>query len=264
MADITLSITDDLATVTLNRPDKKNAVTFDMLRRLSQIWDDLKKRPGLRAVILTGAGGDFCAGIDLNALQSMLGKLDDIKTDLLTPLPGSDANFVQHPCTAMAALPVPVIAVVDGICIGAGLQIALGADFRIASPSARFAIMESKWGIIPDMGITQFLPRLMPADQAMRLIMTAEIIDAPTAAQLGLVTQVTDTPMQVADALVEQLRWRSPDAVTHAKQMTHAMYPSDPTLLSQEAERQITLLGTDNQTQAVMAGMTKQKPVFKN
>ena len=262
MTDIlTLHIADRVAEVTLNRPDKKNALDFDLLDALVETAETLRDDRDLRAVILRGAGGVFSSGIDLGLLQSVLGRLDEIRAQMLAPPDGAAGNLFQHPVTAWAALPQPVIAVIDGVCFGAGLQLALGADFRIAAPGARLSIMEAKWGLIPDMGITRSLPRLLRADHAKELMMTGRILDAQEALSLGLVTRTATDPHAAARAMAADLAARSPDAVAAAKRLVEAAWDT-PDALALEAELQAALMGSPNQMEVVMAGLQKRKPEF--
>ncbi len=256
-----LDITRDggLATVTLTRPDKKNALDEALLAAIPAAMAELGADRSVRAVILRGAGGDFSAGIDLGFLQSMLPKLDDIRGIMRGPVP----NFFQAPALSLAAIPQPVIAVIEGVCIGAGLQLALGADIRIAAPGARLSIMEAKWGLVPDMGITQFLPKLMRADQAKELMMTARMLDAPAAQAVGLVTHLADDPMAHALDLARDITTRSPDAVAAAKRLVDDGWGLDrDAALALEGALQADLIGSPNQMEAVMAGMAKRDPKF--
>lgn len=262
MTDIlTLSIENHIATVTLNRPDKKNALNFDLLDALTDTAGKIGKMREVRAVVLTGAGGVFSSGIDLNLLQSVLGRLDEIKQQMLTPPAGEAANLFQKPITVWSEIPQPVIAAIDGVCFGAGMQLALGADFRIAAPTAKLSVMEAKWGLIPDMGITRSLPRLMPADRAKELFMTGRILDAAEALSLGLVTRVADDPLTAAHAFASDLAARSPDAVQASKKLVEAAWTT-PDALALEAQLQADLMGSPNQMEAVMAGMQKRAPKF--
>lgn len=259
---IKLSVEHHVAEVVLNRPEKKNALSFEMLDALVEAATSLHKTPGLRAVILRGAGGTFSAGIDLSLFQDIATRMAEIKQQMRTPPEGQSANLFQHPITIWQDLPIPVIAVLEGVCFGAGLQLALGADFRIAAPQTRLSIMETKWGLIPDMGISQSLPRLMRIDQAKELIMTARILDAPEAHSLGLVTRVVDTPLEAAQDLATTLAARSPDAIRAGKSLAEAVWAKDPTMLALEAELQAQIMGAPNQIEAVMAGMQKRAPEF--
>ncbi len=264
MADcLTLNIENHVAEVTLNRPDKKNALNFDLLDALVETATSLKGDHEVRAVILTGAGGTFSAGIDLNLLQSILPRMAEIKEQLLNPPEGETANMFQKPITIWSELRVPVIAAIEGVCFGAGMQLALGADLRIVSPTAQLAIMEAKWGLIPDMGITQFLPHLMRADQAKELIMTGRILDASEAADLGLVTRLSDTPLVAARELAAELAARSPDAVQASKSLVNGAWTDAAAGLKLEAELQAQIMGAPNQLETVMAVMQRRVAVYR-
>lgn len=252
-----------IATVRLNRPEKKNALTLELLDALVEAARGLQDRPGLRAVILCGAGGDFSAGLDTGALMAMAGDLPAIKEQMLNPSDGP-ANRFQLPATVWQALDVPVIAVLDGVCFGGAAQIALGADFRVASPAARVSIMEGKWGLIPDMGLSQSLPRLLSADRAKELIMTARILSGQEAYDLGLVTRLADDPHAAAQAFAAELSSRSPDAIRAAKGLVDRLWGRDPAPdLALEARLQADLIGAPNQVEAVMANMQKRLPKFR-
>lgn len=259
---VTLTIENHVARVALNRPQKKNALSLDMLSALTETAEALKSRDGIRAVVIHGAGGVFSAGIDLTDLMGLAPRLGEIKQQMRNPPAGEAANLFQKPITIWAELPVPVIAAIDGVCFGAGMQLALGADFRIAAPDAKLSIMEAKWGLIPDMGITQSLPRLMRADQAKDLVMTGRVLDAPEAVSLGLVTRLADDPLQAALALAGDLAAKSPDAIRAGKRLVDAAWATDPATLALEAELQAQIMGEANQMEAVMAQMQKRAPRF--
>ena len=259
MTDLLLDIQDGVATVTLNRPEKKNALSEAVFEGLPKVAQEIGETDGIRAVILTGAGGAFSAGIDLGFLQSLLPKLDEIKKEMAGPTP----NLFQRPCTCWADLNVPVIAAIEGICIGGGMQLALGADIRIAHPDTKFSIMEAKWGLIPDMGITQFLPKLMRADQAKELMMTARMITAEEAFSAGLITRIADDPMAAAQELAAEIATRSPEAVAGAKTLVDSTWATAPGEgLAVEGALQANLIGTPNQMESVMSGMMKRDPKF--
>ena len=259
MTDLLLDIQDGVAKVTLNRHEKKNALSQALFEDLPKIAETIAATDGIRAVILTGAGGAFSAGIDLDFLQSLLPKLDEIKKEMAGPTP----NFFQRPCTCWGELNIPVIAAIEGICIGGGMQLALGADIRIAHPDTKFSIMEAKWGMIPDMGITQFLPKLMRSDQAKELIMTARMISADEALSAGLITRIADDPMAAARELATEIATCSPEAVASAKTLVDtvwAMSPGDG--LAVEGGLQAELIGSPNQMESVMSGIMKRTPKF--
>lgn len=259
---LTLSIENHVAEVTLNRPDKKNALNFELLEALVEAGEKLKENKDVRAVVLAGAGEVFSAGIDLMLFQEFAVRMDEIKSQMRNPPEGQTANMFQKPITVWAELPVPVVAAINGVCFGAGMQLALGADFRIAAPQARLSIMEAKWGLIPDMGLTQSLPRLMRADQAKELVMTGRVLDAPEAAELGLVTRLADDPLQAAREMAADLAARSPDAIRAGKALVDAAWAADPEMLALEAELQAQIMGAPHQMETVMAQMQKRAPKY--
>ena len=251
-----------IAEVCLDRPEKKNAWTLAMFDGLAAAAEDLAGRRGLRAVILRGAGGCFSAGLDLDVLQGFAADLDGLKAEMLTP--GTGGNRFQRPVTLWAKLPVPVIAAMEGVAFGAGMQLALGADLRLAAPDARLSIMEARWGLIPDMGISQSLPRLIRADLAKELIMTGRILTADEALALGLVTRLADDPVAAARALAADLATRSPDALAAAKALVEegwTLPPGDG--LALEARLQAAVIGGRNQIETVMATLQKRAPKFR-
>lgn len=259
---VTIEIDGGIAEVTLNRPDKLNAFDAAMFAAVSAAGERLRDEPGLRAIILSGAGRGFCAGIDTALLMEFAGNIEGLRAEIQTPPPGQAANRFQHPCTIWADLPVPVIAALHGVAYGAGLQLALGADLRIAAPSTQLSIMETRWGLIPDMGLTKRLPALMRADQALDLILTARVIDAPEAAALGLVTRLADEPLHAAREAARAIAARSPDAVRGAKALVRAAWPGGDAHLALEARLQAAIIGAPNQIEAVMAGMQKRAARF--
>ncbi len=253
-----------VAEVWLDRPAKRNAVTLDMLDQLVDAGRALAASPGLRAVVLAGEGGDFCAGLDTAVFMDMASQIEAVKAEMLSPPAGEIANRFQLPTTIWQALPVPVIAAVDGVCFGAGAQIALGADFRVMHPECRFSIMESKWGLVPDMGISQSLPRLLPADRAKELIMTARVLRGAEAYRMGLATRLSDDPVDEARQFAAALAARSPEAMRSAKRLVDGLYSGDAVAaLTLEAELQAALMGTPNQIEAVMANIQKRAPTYR-
>ncbi len=263
MAVLEVTVEDGVAEVVLNRPERKNALSMELFEALAETGERLKGEAGLRVVILSGAGGDFCSGLDLQVMQSQFGKLDEMRHRLLNPPEGEAANWFQKPCYVWQELPVPVIAAIEGVCLGGGMQIALAADVRLCHPAARLAIMEAKWGLIPDMGITQNLPKLMPADKAKELMMTARMISGEEAAGLGLVTRLANDPLAAARELAEEIKGRSPDAVNGIKRLVDQAWTMAPGEgLRLEAELQASIIGAPNQIEAVMANMQKRAPNF--
>lgn len=257
-----IRIENHVAEVVLNRPEKKNAIDLELMDRLSQAGEELGRDTDVRAVVLSGAGDAFSAGLDLSMMQSMVGQLEELRQEVLTPLEGGRSNRFQKPVTVWRDLQVPVVAAIHGVCFGAGMQLALGADFRIASPQARLSIMEAKWGLIPDMGLSQSLPRLVRADVAKELVMTGREVSGTEAVDIGLVTRLDDEPLTAARAMAADLAARSPDAIRGGKALVDAAWSVDPDMLTLEAELQVGIMGAPNQIETVMAQMQKRIPNF--
>lgn len=257
-----LKIENLIATVTLSRPEKKNAMSFEMMDELIAVGERLMVAEGVRVIILTGAGNCFCAGVDLTSLMSLMPRMDEMRKKILTPLKGHASNEFQRPVTIWAEQAVPVIAVIEGVAFGAGAQLALGADFRFASLDAKFSIMEAKWGLIPDMGISQSLPKLIRADQAMDLIMTGRVLDMKEAGEIGLVTRVVHDPMEEALQFAEQIIMKSPDAINGTKKLVHGAWGCGKLGLKLEVELQAKIIGGASQMEMVLAQMEKRVPKF--
>lgn len=261
---VTLTRTGAVAEVTLNRPEKMNAVDGSIFEGLFAAGEEIRADRSIRAVVLTGAGGNFSAGVDLQFMQGSL-SIDGFKSNALDLPQGQIANYYQRPSIIWQDVEVPVICALEGVAFGAGCQIALGADIRIAAPAARMCVMEMKWGLIPDMGLLATLPRLVRMDQAMDLVLSARIVAAAEAAELGLVTRLSETPLADAREMAEQIANRSPDAVRASKQLLNRGWdmPKDAALRL-EADLQASILGQPNQIEAVMANLQKRPPQFKD
>lgn len=200
----------------LNRPDKLNGVHLEMLDGLIAAARDLGSDTSIRAIIISGQGRSFSAGIDF--ATAFADKKRVARYFFAGP---RRANRFQRVNAIWRDLPVPVIAAVHGHCFGAGLQLALGADFRLTAPDAQWSIMEAKWGLVPDMAGTVPLAELLPADVAMRLTMTGEIISGTDATQLGLASSFHDDPHAAAIELVDELSARSPDSIAASKRLIY-------------------------------------------
>ena len=252
---VTIAVDDHVAVVTLSRPDKHNALDGPMFEGIVEAAAEVAARPDVRAVVLHGAGPSFCSGLDVSAMGS--------PDNLVTREEGQRSNLAQRACTDWIDLPAPVIAAVHGNCFGGGLQVALGADIRFAAPDARLSVMESKWGLVPDMGITSTLPRLVRIDIAKELTFTARVISGSEAAALGLVTRATEDPLAAALELAREIAARSPDAVRAAKRLYNSSWHGPvEDALRLETELQVGLIGSPNQIEAVRAGMAKEPANF--
>lgn len=256
---VRLEVADHVAVVTLARAEKHNALDVAMFEAIIDAADRVTNEPGTRAVVLHGAGPSFCSGLDFASVMSDGQGLDGLLARLKDRVP----NWFQRAAYDWIEVPVPVIAAIHGTCFGGGLQIALGADMRIAAPDARLSVMEVKWGLIPDMSITRTLPRLVGIDVAKELTYTGRVISGTEADRLGVVTRVDADPLAAAFALAREIAAKSPDAVRGAKRLyDQAWIGSAEETLSLEAATQLGLIGSQNQLAAVTAGMTKQTAEF--
>ena len=260
---ILLQVEEGIAQLRLNRPDKLNALDRPMIDALLTVGDRLRKEPGLRAVVLAGVGRAFCAGLDL-AEMTALAQSDPAALQELMARGEGDTNAFQQVSLQWRDLPVPVIAAVHGVCYGGGLQIASGADIRIVAPDARIAILETNWGIVPDMGGYVLWPCLMRDDVLRELIYTAREISGEEAASVGLCTHVATDPLEEANLLAIEIAGRSPDAIAAAKRLANlaAQGSSRAEMLVAESAEQAKLIGSANQREAVSARMSGRLPSF--
>ncbi|ANF83164.1 enoyl-CoA hydratase [Acinetobacter sp. NCu2D-2] len=218
MSVVRLEKNNGIATVSLNRPEKRNAMSFALLRELVETAKKIKKDKSIRCVILTGEAEVFSAGIDLSDLNNPKNRAY-AAWELLKP----GQSLFQKAFLIWQELPVPVIAAIEGYCFGAGMQLALAADIRVAHQNTQMSIMESRWGLVPDMGLTRSLKGLIGLDLAKELTLTARIFDAAYAHQIGLVTHLDEKPLAKAQALAEEMLQRSPDALMASKFVLDAM-----------------------------------------
>jgi enoyl-CoA hydratase/carnithine racemase len=256
---VRIEIADHVAVVTLTRGDKHNALDIAMFDGIIEAADRVASEPGVRAVVLHGEGPSFCSGLDVVGVMSSSPDGTAITSRLDDPAP----NYFQRTAYDWIRVPVPVIAAIHGNCFGGGLQIALAADIRIATPDARLSVMEIKWGLIPDMSITRTLPRLVGLDVAKELTYTGRVFSGEEARLIGVVTHVSVDPLTQARALAAEIATKSPDAVRGVKRLLDDSWTAPPLeTLSLEAAIQKTLIGSPNQLAAVTAGFTKEPAEF--
>lgn len=257
--DVTYEVRNKVAHVRLNRPDKHNGLTLDMIDHLGALARRASRNRTLRAVVISGEGSSFSSGLDFASTSTQRGRI----MRSLVPKRRSAANTFQSAGWAWRSVPVPVIAVISGHCYGGGLQIALGADFRFAAPDADFSIMEARWGLIPDMSLSASIAQLTTIDVAKRLTMTGEIFSAAQALQWGLVSGVSDDPFTDAHELIDAVRERSPDAVAASKALFEQTWHNGSRLsFPVEQALQVRLLTGRNHAVARRAGLAKQAPEF--
>jgi enoyl-CoA hydratase/carnithine racemase len=251
-----------IADVRLVRADKHNALDYPMFEALDEVSAELADDPSVRAVVISGEGPSFCSGLDFPSFMAT-GK--DLSEVLFGRNDGDPANFAQRVTYNWLRMPAPVIAALHGNCLGGGCQLALAADIRLAALDTRMSVLEIRYGLVPDMGITQSLPALVPMDVAKEIIWTGRFVEAEEAAQLGLVTRVAEDPREAALQLAEEIAAKSPDAIRFDKRLLNSAYRStDETSLALEEELQRRLLGSPNQVAAVQAAFTKEPAEFSD
>lgn len=251
---------DGIAHVRLTRGDKMNALDPDMFDRIVEAGHALHNRKGLRVVVLSGEGRAFCAGLDL----SNFARTPDPDEPDLTVRTHGNANRPQQVAMLWRKLPVPVIAAIHGVCFGGGLQIASGADIRVVAPDTRMAIMELKWGLVPDMGGYALWRGLIRDDVLRELIYTNREFSGTEAQALGLATYVEDNPLERAMAIAKVIANKNPHAIRAAKRLAAKMPEADTdTLLMEESLEQHGIIRSKNQIEAVMAEMERRKPQFQ-
>jgi enoyl-CoA hydratase/carnithine racemase len=260
---VTVTIAEGVADVRLNRPDKRNALDPAMFVGLVGTGERLKSEPGLRAVVLSGAGPDFCAGLDFGSFRAMRdGERLSAQVDL-PPGHGPARAAGQRAAYVWTEVPVPVIAAVTGNALGGGLQIALGADIRIVAPDARMSVLEIRWGLVPDMIGTQLLPELVGRDVAKELTFTGRMVTGTEAVALGLATRVDPDPLQAALELARSIAGRSPHAIRAAKRLLDLAGRVDlDTGFAAEQKEIGALIGSPNQAEAVAAEFERRPPRF--
>jgi enoyl-CoA hydratase/carnithine racemase len=257
-----------VAEVTLVRADKMNALDIAMFTALQDAIRQLETTPNLRAVVLSGEGKAFCAGLDMGRFAGMAQASEGSTAaeDRLLPRTHGMSNGPQFVGMGWRSLPVPVIAAVHGVAFGGGLQVALGADMRLLAPGTKMSVMELKWGLVPDMAGMALLRGLVRDDHARELIYTARVVEAEEAVALGLATRICADPLAAARELAHAIAQRSPSAIRAAKRlMNQANRSVDDTaaaLLMAESQEQSKLIGTAEQAEAVKANLEKRPPVF--
>ena len=257
-----VSVKDHVAEVMLNRPEKHNAVDMQTFDELGAIGDRLASEPKIRAVVLGGTGENFCAGIDTSVFTDPDSKID---AAAMAPMNGSPANRFQRAAIAWRELPVPVICAIHGVAFGAGAQVALGADLRYARPDAKLSIMEVRWGLIPDLGISVTARHLVRWDRLRDLAYSGRVVDGREAQEIGLVTELHDDPLAAARATAARIAQQSPDAIRAMKKMFNECEELDTgRSLALEARLQADILGRPNQAEAVRANSAGRAPNFED
>ncbi|UIF86071.1 crotonase/enoyl-CoA hydratase family protein [Cupriavidus sp. UYPR2.512] len=266
---ILVTIEDGVADVRLNRPDKMNALDQAMFDALIGTGEQLARMPDLRAVVLSGEGRAFCAGLDMDRMAGMLSDggeshNDSIGAGRLGKRTNGISNRPQYACMVWRELPVPVFAAVHGVAFGGGLQVALGADVRYVAPDTRLSVMEMKWGLVPDMAGMVLTRGLVRPDVLRELIYSARVLSGTEACALGLGTYLADDPRAAALEAARQAARKNPDAIRAAKRLMAVVERGDnAAILQAESDEQDRLVGSPNQREAVLANMQKRAPRFE-
>jgi enoyl-CoA hydratase/carnithine racemase len=256
---VVVEVQGHVAHVQLNRPDKKNGLDAEMFDGLVAAGKKLAREPSIRVAVISGRGGCFSAGLDF---QSFMAGGDALRERLMDVRVGP-ANLAQRVAWIWQTLNIPVIAAIEGVAFGGGLQIAAGADLRYAAPDARFSVMEIRWGLIPDMAITKTLARLVRPDHLLELTLTGRVVDAAEAARIGLVTRICTDPIAEAMKTAENIANKNPNAVQRAKTLLNQASELDvAAAFALETKLQHQILGSDNQMEAVMAQFQGREPSF--
>ena len=260
---ITFEVNDGVADVRLVRCDKMNALDSKMFSAITETGEQLRNLPEVRAVVLSGEGRAFCAGLDMGNFSDMVatGNSDEDsanqpenRNEPLATRSHGITNYLQHAVWMWRNLPMPVIAAVHGVAFGGGFQLALGADIRYAAPDTRFSIMEIKWGLVPDMAGTQLMRHLAREDIVRELSYTGRIFSAQEALEYGFVTRISDDPLALAMDTAREIAAKNPQAIRGNKRLFNAAnYLSAEAGLLMESEIQDNVMGAPNQKEAVKA-----------
>ena len=257
---IDYSVENHIARVHLIRADKMNALDSEMMDALIEAGERIKADETVRVAVISGEGRAFCAGLDMGNFAKMadngaadITDGDSQKQSLATRTHGL-ANRPQKVAFTWREVPVPVIAAAQGFALGGGFQVFMGADMRYAAPGTKFSIMESRWGLVPDMGTTHVMTRLAREDIVKELAMTARIFEAEEAYEYGFLTRICDDPIAAALETATAIAARNPDAIRATKQLFNEpadRFVADTLML--ESELQDDIIGTPNQIEAVQA-----------
>jgi enoyl-CoA hydratase/carnithine racemase len=260
---IRVELEDGVADVRLVRSDKMNALDDAMFSALVETGERLKAQKGVRAVVISGEGRAFCAGLDMgNFGQMASGESRGPRTLETARTPGG-ANRAQQAVMVWREIPVPVIAAVHGVAFGGGFQLALGADLRFVASDTRMSVMEIKWGLVPDMAGIVLLRGLLRDDVARELTFSGRIFNGQDAVSLGLATRVCEDPRAEALAFAREVAAKNPDAIRAGKRLLDLAAEADQhAILLAETTEQVKLIGSPNQVEAVKANLEKRAPQF--
>jgi enoyl-CoA hydratase/carnithine racemase len=249
---------DGVATITLNRPERKNPLTFDSYAELRDTFRQLAHTPQVKVVVLTGAGGNFCSGGDVHEIIGPLTKMDEAGLLEFTAMTG---DLVK----AMRACPQPIIAAVEGVCAGAGAILAMASDLRLAAPDAKAAFLFTRVGLSgADMGACAILPRIIGHGRAAELLFTGRSMSAEEGERWGFWNRLSDDPLADAQALA--LKLAAGPTLAHAmtkRQLDAEWHVSVDEAIAMEAEAQAICMQTNDFKRAYESFAAKKTPEFK-
>jgi enoyl-CoA hydratase/carnithine racemase len=262
---VSITITDGVADVRLVRAGKMNALDPAMFAALSAAGERLKTEPGLRAVVLSGDGKAFCAGLDMASFAAMDSERETSPMRDLKARTHGLTNLFQHVAWVWREVPVPVVAAVHGVAFGGGFQIMLGADMRYVARDTKLSIMEIKWGLVPDMAGTQLMRNLAREDIVRELTYSGRVFSGEEALQYGFATRLFDDPRRAALQTASEIAAKSPHAIRAAKRLLNAApFATVADALLEESIEQQALIGSPNQIEAVQANMGRRAPHFSD
>lgn len=266
---VTVTMEGGVADVRLTRADKMNALDNAMFEALIQTGERLKREPGLRAVVLSGDGRAFCAGLDTSNFAAMAsggrssGQSSAGGALVTANRTAGGSNRAQHAVMVWREIPVPVIAAVHGVAYGGGYQLQLSADLRFIARDAKLSVFEIRWGLVPDMAGMALLRGLVRDDVARDLTYSGRIFSGEEALAMGLATRVCDDPRAEALAYARDVAAKNPHAIRAAKRLLNlAVEGSQQEILIEESREQTELIGSPNQVEAVKANMEKRAANF--
>ncbi len=254
---ILLDNVDGVLAVTLNRPHRKNAITSSMWAELAEVFSDARGNPDVRAVLLSGRGGDFCSGADLAA---------DTRSDRRPVHQLTAMADVSDAALALHRLDCPTLAAVDGVAVGAGMNLALHCDLVVCSDRARFSEIFARRGLSIDFGGSWILPRLVGLHKAKELALLADIIEAETAREMGLVNRVVPHAelMDLAWSWARRLASGPPLAIQMTKRLLNDSFTSTlDEALEKEGMAQTVNLGSRDTVEAITAWQERREPRFE-
>ncbi len=256
---VTISVENHIADVRFNRPDKMNALDPEQIDAIIDATDKLAEMKDVRAIVLSGNGKGFCAGLDMSSFTS------SGTTSSLTDRSHGNANKYQHVVLQWRRLAAPVIVAIHGACVGGGLQFASAADVRIATPDSKLSIMEMRWGLIPDMGSYTTWRSFVRDDILRELTYTNRIFSGEEGKELGFVSHVADDPLAKAMELAAEIAGKNPDAIKAAKRLMNKLPDmNEDEILMMESVEQNNVSREPNQKEAVMAFMQKRAANFND